>query len=58
VLDDEEYAVASTSDLTVQQAFGTMQTKGEAYCILQAHLAAHPEDRGRLQVVSRHELEV
>jgi hypothetical protein len=58
VLDDEEYAVASTSDLTIRQEFGTARTKGEAYRKLKAHLTAHPEDRDRLQVVSLHELEV
>ncbi|MBN1491798.1 MAG: hypothetical protein JXA69_17935 [Phycisphaerae bacterium] len=57
-LDEEEYAVAGTADLTVQREFGTARTKGEAYRKLKAHFAVHPEDRDRLQVVSLRELRV
>jgi hypothetical protein len=49
--DDEDYAIASTIDAGVRSEFGTGLSKTMAYQLLKAHLAAHPEDRGYLQVV-------
>ena len=54
ILGDESYVIASTDDLSGRPDFGTM-TKGDAYLALKLHLADHPEDRGRLQVLALHE---
>lgn len=52
--DDESYAIASTTDLTLPGDFATAMPKGEALRVLAEHLRVHPEERGRLQVVARH----
>jgi hypothetical protein len=51
------YAIASTTDLTARAdilAAGT--TRYEAMSVMQAYLAAHPEQQGALQVVPAHEV--
>jgi hypothetical protein len=54
-LDDEQFAVVSTDDLGV---LIKTATRSEAHQALADHLAGRPEQRGRLQVVPLHELEV
>jgi hypothetical protein len=56
-LDEETYVVASTADLSPSPAFATGLTHGAAMLALREHLASHPQDRGRLQVVPAHEVE-
>jgi hypothetical protein len=56
-LQDEDYAIASTEDTQLRLEFGTGLTRTIARQILDAHLAEHPEDRGRLQVVPLAEVE-
>jgi hypothetical protein len=51
VLADESYVIAGTDDLRPSPGFPAM-TKGDAYLALKLHLAAHPEDRGQLQVLA------
>jgi hypothetical protein len=55
VLEDEGFVIASTADLSVAPQFATPMTKGDASLTLKLHLAAHPADRERLQVVAAHE---
>jgi hypothetical protein len=55
ILGEETYVIANTTDLGTQQQFGTSMTKGDAYLTLKLHLAAHPEDRGQLQVLATHD---
>jgi hypothetical protein len=54
-LDDETYVIASASDLKARADLSSPSSKGDAQAALKAHLAAHPEDRERLQVVALHE---
>jgi len=55
---DIQYVVASTEDLTIRvdltEASGT--TNCAASAALAAHLASHPQDAGRLQVLPVHEV--
>lgn len=55
-LDDETFVVATTDDITARDDLGRHRTKGAAMRALKEHLAARPGDRGKLQVVSTHEL--
>jgi hypothetical protein len=55
-MDDELFAIASTVDATAVPTLTAATTKGAALAALADHLQAHPEDRGRLQVVSEYEL--
>jgi hypothetical protein len=57
VLVDERFAIAATLDLSPRPDIGERLSRGEAELRLADHLAAHPRDRGRLQVVPLHELE-
>ena len=57
---EEGYVIAGTDDLVareemVDRGSGGV-TQAEAVRILEAHLAEHPEDRGRLQVVPTYEV--
>lgn len=56
-LTDERFAIASTLDLSPRGDIGVPGSRAEAELALADHLAAHPRDRGRLQVVPLHELE-
>jgi hypothetical protein len=51
------YTVASTLDMSARLDIG-QGTIGETHDALNAYLAANPGERGRLQVVPMHELEV
>lgn len=48
---DEDYAIAGTEDTGLRLEFGTGLSRSLARRILEDHLAEHPEDHGRLQVV-------
>ena len=52
---DESYVVASTKDMAARPDLLAPTSKGDAQAWLDAHLAAHPEDRDALQVVAAHE---
>jgi hypothetical protein len=52
---DEMYVIASTSDMSVRNDLAVPSSKGDAQSALRAHLAAHPDDRERLQVIALHE---
>jgi hypothetical protein len=54
---EEQFVVVSTVDLSVQTTVTAPTTKGGAHQALKQHLAAHPGQRGALQVVPLHELE-
>jgi len=53
--DDETYVIASTTDLRSRRDLAPPSSKGDAQAALKAHLAEHPDDRERLQVVALHE---
>jgi hypothetical protein len=55
-LDDEQYVIAGTDDLHQRNDISPPTTKGGAFAALSSHLANHPEDSGRLQVVPLYEL--
>jgi len=55
VLDDERFVVASSEDLLARIDIAPAGSRGEAEQALARHLSAHPRDRGRLQVLPRHE---
>ena len=55
-LAEERFVVASTIDLSERRDIALPAAKGAVFQALAAHLAAHPEDRGRLDVVSVDEL--
>jgi hypothetical protein len=55
-LDDEQYVIAGTDDLHQRNDISPPTTKGGAFAALSSHLANHPEDGGRLQVVPLYEL--
>jgi hypothetical protein len=55
-LEDDGYVIAGVRDL-VRSDLVVPTTKGQARDALATHLAAHPEDAGRWQVVPLHELE-
>ncbi|MGH7552824.1 MAG: hypothetical protein ACREMQ_07320, partial [Longimicrobiales bacterium] len=54
---EEDYVIASTEDLTVRTDLGSTGSRSAVRNALAAHLAAHPEERGRWQVVPLHEIE-
>jgi hypothetical protein len=54
-LDDETYVIASTADLRARNDLSQPSSKGDVQATLKAHLAAHPEDSNRLQVVALQE---
>jgi hypothetical protein len=55
-MDDEQYVVVSSDDLTAQAALLAFPTtKGGAFDALASHLRAHPGDRDKYQVVPLHE---
>jgi hypothetical protein len=56
-LRDDDYVIVGTRDLT-PASLPAAKTKGQALDLLAAHVKAHPEDAGRLQVIPVHELEV
>lgn len=55
-LGDERFVVASVEALTAREDIASPGRHGEIAQALAAHLATHPEDRGRLQIVPVHEL--
>jgi hypothetical protein len=55
-MDDDRFAIASTLDGTAIPGLTAATTKGVALAALADHLKAHPEDRGRLQVVPEYEV--
>jgi hypothetical protein len=55
-MDQDLFAIASTLDATAVPGLTAATTKGAALAALADHLNAHPEDRGRLQVVPESEL--
>jgi hypothetical protein len=55
-MDEDLFAIASTVDATAVPGVTAATTKGAALAALADHLKAHPEDRGRLQVVPEYEL--
>jgi hypothetical protein len=51
------YAIASTIDLTARaDILASATTRYEAVSVMQAYLAAHPDEQGALQVVPAHEV--
>lgn len=56
VLDEPSYVIATTDTLSPSTELGAFASKGEALDRLAAHLAAHPEAGGRLQVVAAHDV--
>jgi hypothetical protein len=48
---DDPYVIAGVDDLAARPELGTGLAKADAFAALARHLALHPEDRGRLQVV-------
>jgi hypothetical protein len=52
VLNDDTFVIASTVDLSLQSGLATPSTKGAVFQALDAWLAANPQDRARLQVMS------
>ena len=52
----ERFVVVSTLDLSERRDIALPATKGAAFQALAVHLASHPADRGRLEVVSLDEL--
>ncbi len=52
----ERFVVASSFDLSARPDITPAGGKGAAFQALAAHLARHPEDRGRLEVMSLDEL--
>jgi hypothetical protein len=51
------YTLASTDDLTLRSdVLGNATTYAQAKQALAAHLDAHPEDTGRIQLLPEHEL--
>jgi hypothetical protein len=57
-LDDEQFVIASTVDLSVRHDITPAGTKGATFQALKSYLAAHPAERGQLQVTPVHEVEV
>jgi hypothetical protein len=57
LLAEEEFVIASADDLKARPELAAASTKGALFAALDAHYAVHPEDRGRLLVVPRHEVE-
>jgi hypothetical protein len=57
-LDDARFVVVSADDLAPHPTLGGPSAKGTALDALHRHETAHPDDRGRFQVVALHELEV
>jgi hypothetical protein len=55
-LDDERFVIASTVDLTKRSDITSPNGKGAAQQALAEYLARHPEERGRLDVMSLDEL--
>jgi uncharacterized protein DUF6603 len=56
-LGDEVHVIAGIDDLAERVTLGEWANKADAFSVLAQHLAAHPEDRGVLQVVPRTEVE-
>jgi hypothetical protein len=54
-LAEETYVIASTADLVARMDLAQPASKGDLQAALKAHLAAHPDDRERLQVIAQHE---
>lgn len=55
-LAEERFVVVSTTDLSERRDIVLPAGKGAAFQALAAHLSAHPENRGRLEVLSIDEL--
>ena len=55
-LPEEHFAIASAEDLTIRADLVAPGPRGLAELALLAHLAAHPEDAGRIVVVPTHEI--
>ena len=56
-LEPERFIVASTADLGTRPDIAAPMAKGAAWQALDEHLAAHPDERGRLAVMSLDEVE-
>jgi hypothetical protein len=56
-LTDDRFVVVSADDLSVLGDLGGPQARGATFDALRQHETAHPEDRGRFQVIAVHELE-
>ena len=54
-LEDDRYVIADTANLAIVPGMGRGVGKGAALEALASHLKAHPEDRGRLQVIPEDE---
>ena len=54
--EEDEFVIASVSDLTARSDLGSGMSKGSAIAALRSHLAQHPEDAGQLQVVAQYEV--
>lgn len=52
---NEDFVLASTDDLTMNEDFGTFYTKGEALQTLKYHEKSNPQAHEELQVISAHE---
>jgi hypothetical protein len=55
-LDEETFVIASTTDLTARPGLSPATSRGAAELALAAYLAANPDARGTLQVVSSSEV--
>jgi hypothetical protein len=55
-LDEDRFVVATIDDATLVPGLTTATTKGAALAALSEYLDAHPDERGRLQVMPEHEL--
>jgi Family of unknown function (DUF6603) len=58
VLEEERFVVVSVDDLGVRGDVTAPATKGGAFRALADHLAAHPDERGQLQVAPVDEIEL
>jgi hypothetical protein len=56
-LDEERFVIASSQDLTARLDLAQPATAGAAHLALAAHLAEHPEDSGKLQIVPADQVE-
>jgi hypothetical protein len=57
-LEDDRFVVVSAEDLSAPPDFGAPASRGAALDALRRYETAHPEARGRFQVIALHELEV
>jgi hypothetical protein len=56
-LTEDRFVVVAAEDLAAHPAISGASARGAALDALRRHEAAHPEDRGRYQVIALHELE-